>query len=353
MSAQGGASGLGGSAGFGGTAGHSGTAGGGGASGAAGHGGSAGSGGSAGHAGSGGSGGSAGVGGSGGSGGHGGTAGGGGAGTAGSGGSGGTGGVTGQCAGKVTGYLRDFTIANQNGIVKNAAATPPIAETVNGTDYAVSPDFEVVSHDASKQYASDPGMVLPTLGSDSKPVYAGPAEGTISTTGPANFATWFNDTAGVNLGEELDLQFTKDANKPTDANAYTFSSGPSGSACLGADHTYCAGFFPIDNRELGNEGNTHNYHMTFELHVTFKYHAGQVFSFTGDDDVWAFIDQKLGLDLGGVHLSETATVNLDTLGLTEGQTYPLDFFWCQRHVTASDFRIDTNLDVVDCGTIAK
>jgi hypothetical protein len=36
-------------------------------------------------------------------------------------------------------------------------------------------------------------------------------------------------------------------------------------------------------------------------------------------------------------------VFLDSLGLTEGQTYNLDVFFAERHTTGSDFRIDTSI----------
>ena len=44
-------------------------------------------------------------------------------------------------------------------------------------------------------------------------------------------------------------------------------------------------------------------------------------------------------------------VDLDTLGLVEGTTYPLDFFWCERHITAANFQVDTGVEIVDCGTL--
>jgi fibro-slime domain-containing protein len=278
-----------------------------------------------------------------------------------------------QCNGLFKGYLRDFTIADANGMVimpgastptklnpdgSNAwwtpGATAPTAETVGGVTYKVSPDFEVVTHaGAAKVYnMDDKSIVGTTLGSDQTPVYAGDAmNGTITTTGATNFATWFHDTANINIGKELDLQFVPDPNKPTDPNAYTFSSGATGSACSIANPTYCAGFYPIDGMQLGDEGNPHNYHMTFELHLKFKYHAGQVFTFTGDDDVFAYINNSLVVNLGGLHQVETSSVPVDSLGLTDGMVYSLDFFWCERHVTASNFHIDTSLEVVDCGSV--
>ena len=257
-----------------------------------------------------------------------------------------------QCDGKFTGYLRDFTIADPTGVVQSPTATPQIAETVNMVPYLVSPDFEVRLHDMSKVYDDDRGIVTAMLGADSEPVYAGPAGGTPTTTGSANFQTWFHDTPGVNMGQQLTLQFDKDPTKPDDPNAYTFSSGPMGSACLGEAKAYCYGFYPIDGMLLGNEGNNHNYHLTFELHLKFRYHAGQTFTFKGDDDVWVYVNHGLAVDLGGLHQAqEQAVLDLSTLGLSEGAIYPLDFFWCERHVTASNFHIDTSLEVVDCGVV--
>jgi fibro-slime domain-containing protein len=36
-------------------------------------------------------------------------------------------------------------------------------------------------------------------------------------------------------------------------------------------------------------------------------------------------------------------VDLNRLGLTDGESYPLDFFFAERHRTQSNFRIQTNL----------
>ena len=264
-----------------------------------------------------------------------------------------TGGMNGavQCNGKFTGRLRDFAVAQDpSGQTLDPSAVPPVAEAIAGVNYASSPDFEVASmmlHPTTargKRFGPDAGMVQATLGMDQTPVYAGPAEGTVTSTGPGNFATWFHDTANVNMGQNLALQFLRDPAKPADPNAYYFDS-----STMGCGAATCPGFFPIDSQLLQNEGNPHNYHMTFELHLEFKYHPGEVFTFIGDDDIWVFIGNKLALDLGGTHNEVTGQVMLDSLGLVDGQIYPLAFFWAERHVVGSNLRIETSLEVTNCG----
>jgi fibro-slime domain-containing protein len=158
-----------------------------------------------------------------------------------------------------------------------------------------------------------------------------------STTNAANFSKWFRDIPGVNMSKPQKITLVRQPG----TNTYTFNDR--------TDPLYKnkGGFFPIDGDMMGNSANSsHNYHFTFELQTTFKYEKGtnQVFSFTGDDDVFVFIDNKLVIDLGGVHEAMNQSINLDRLNwLVDGQTYTLKFFFAERHRTESNCRIDTNI----------
>jgi fibro-slime domain-containing protein len=72
-----------------------------------------------------------------------------------------------------------------------------------------------------------------------------------------------------------------------------------------------------------------------------------VFSFEGDDDLWVFVNGKLGINLGGVHGPMAGEINMDSLagalGIEIGQVYPLDFFFAERHTTQSNFTITTTI----------
>ncbi len=179
------------------------------------------------------------------------------------------------------------------------------------------PDFESFNGTAEK------GLVQSALGADHKPVHAAPGP-TTQTTGPANFAQWYNDVPGVNQRFTVPLPLT-----PAAGGTFIFDS---------------AAFFPLDGKGFGEEGNPHNFHFTTELHTSFKYKGGEAFTFRGDDDVWVFVNKKLALDLGGLHQALEGTIRFDELGLTVGQTYPLDVFHAERHTVESNFRIQTSID---------
>ena len=187
------------------------------------------------------------------------------------------------------------------------------------------PDFEP----GGGHYVDDRGIVTTTLGSDQKPVYASTGP-TLTVTSADTFNQWYRDTAGVNMRFEISLPLTPD---PLDPGGLVYNN----------QH-----YFPIDNQGWGDQGQTHNYSFTTEIHTSFTYKGGETFTFIGDDDVFVYVNNHQVIDLGGIHNAETGTVNLDdhaaSLGLIVGQTYNMDIFHAQRHVTESNFEMETKFE---------
>ena len=153
-----------------------------------------------------------------------------------------------------------------------------------------------------------------------------------------SFKRWFRDRPRWNLSQPLTLAFNLQPD-----GSYVFDD------TIDPDYQSLGGFFPIENQLFGNPGGSpdRNFHFTFELQTEFTYNANaeNTFEFIGDDDVWVFVDGQLVIDLGGVHGANSQYADLNRLGLQDGETYSLHFFFAERHRTQSNFRIVTNLQL--------
>jgi fibro-slime domain-containing protein len=183
-------------------------------------------------------------------------------------------------------------------------------------------DFMVSHPDMEDFLGSEQGIVEGLLGLDGKPVYAS-ATTTATTSGQANFDQWYRDTPGINIPI---LQTITLNQLPTGEYRFNDSS-----------------FFPLNGLGFGNQGNNNNFHFTSEVRYWFEYKGTEVLSFTGDDDVWVFVNKQLAVDLGGVHGAQSAAVTLSqvaaTFNLVVGEVYEIAVFQAERHTTQSNYQL--------------
>ncbi|MHC4082146.1 MAG: fibro-slime domain-containing protein [Planctomycetota bacterium] len=267
-------------------------------------------------------------------------------------------------------------------LVPSAAAQetePTIPETVEITgivrDFKATgvngghPDFENAAA-VNGRYA---GSIAPLIGADGRPVYTGkgarvgeqwrddqhrqisqllyenfpmPGDvegtweepGTGGITSARTCAHWFRDVPVYNMSMPLTLTLYRQAD-----GMYVFDDQ------MDPKYIELDGFFPVDGQLFGDTAgkgaHAHNYYFTFEVHTQFQYDAsaGQNFKFEGTDTVWLYIDGILVNDLIGVHAAHDQYVDVDRLGLEDGEWYQLDFFFAQRYMPQSHFRIETNI----------
>jgi fibro-slime domain-containing protein len=224
---------------------------------------------------------------------------------------------------------------------------------------AAHPDFEVDNR-AEDAIKGTKGMILPTLNPATKKPEKNPASAYKYST---RLQDWFNTTTGqtpaltnyescydLPISKSLDgywqyssldelttgffpLGLNKDSKFPTDPNHQNcYTTDIDAKSCMGA---------PADKPEAVA---FQNFNFCMEMHANFKYEKGQKFNFIGDDDVWVFINNKLVIDIGGAHWPIKDSVSLDTIpGITAGQKYDFDLFYCERQFSGSNLLIKTSI----------
>jgi len=230
----------------------------------------------------------------------------------------------------------------------------------------VSPDFNNPNDGAS---SIGFGIAAEYLDAEGRPELSGDnLYDPVSNSGPphdqASFAKWYrtsptlDPTGNIEVVGELVLDETGN-------NVYGFSSD---------DHP--PGFFPLDDPALGSVGwpaasmydeilhvpsagtELRNFGFTTEVHYFFVYQGDEVLSFSGDDDLWVFVDGFLCLDVGGLHPSRDGVMSFDPDPMTQDpsatqravvaackdrlevdKVYEVAIFHAERHTGASNFSL--------------
>lgn len=223
------------------------------------------------------------------------------------------------------------------------------------------------------------GLVKDTLGADGYPVPAftntNDADGTIAAG--IDKTSWYVTGHDPVLPTDNFYRWFHNTNKSqrVDGRKVTFTTNDGG-------HTYIygnKGVFPIDDFDFSADDpttikyNGTNFHYTAHLQFALRVKADgtEIFKFEGDDDVWVFLNNKLILDIGGLHemLTGYFTINSDNtittytqdklssdemtkrtyslsdFGIKKGDIVNLDFFYAERSTTESNMRITiTDMD---------
>lgn len=243
-----------------------------------------------------------------------------------------------------------FVASNGSRTIRNTSASGFSDNFKNAKTYAnISNAYDLAWYLLNTIYQADTNMTTVT-GTDKKehsvPIYGMAVDAYKSIVLTDNGTGTYSFEAGYS-GTKKDVRY--------DQESGTIYNGTNG-----GDES---GFYPLENlgyeqpglltatSKVNNGEKNGGFTLRGESQFVYNKASKLYFTFTGDDDVYMYINGTLALDLGGAHGRNSKTVNLNDLdatkyGLKEGQVATFTFFYMERCSDASTFGIKTNMELV-------
>ena len=243
-----------------------------------------------------------------------------------------------------------FVASNGSRTIRDTSASGFSDNFKNAKTYAnISNAYDLAWYLLNTIYQADTNMTTVT-GTDKKehsvPIYGMAVDAYKSIVLTDNGTGTYSFEAGYS-GTKKDVRY--------DQESGTIYNGTNG-----GDES---GFYPLENlgyeqpglltatSKVNNGAKNGGFTLRGESQFVYNKASKLYFTFTGDDDVYMYINGTLALDLGGAHGRNSKTVNLNDLdatkyGLKEGQVATFTFFYMERCSDASTFGIKTNMELV-------